>query len=322
MTVSPASHAPFATPEEYILSWTDLIWDDFGLGRLEEHYAKDLVVHTAYGPIRGMETVLRASLVKKATFPNRIGTAEDVICEARGDDAFISHHRVFHSGKQEGFGGYGLPSTRQSESRNLAICLVRDGLVVEEWVVRDEFRVVTTLGLDPEAVARSLAFTDEPGGLFDRPVPADVLRGGESGPRPAAHAEEAQFVLEFIEQVWNGRHLERIGEFAHPHLFCETTRARIITRHRNYQIDLIQMLAAFPDFHVEPGPMLHGDDHIFVEVRCTGTQQGEFAGIPSTGRRFDLPRVANLFEFEGDQLVCERVYLDVAEMTRQLTAPE
>ena len=83
-----------------------------------------------------------------------------------------------------------------------------------------------------------------------------------------------------------------------------------------------EMLAAFPDFHVEPGPMLHGDDHIFVEVRCTGTQQGEFGGIPSTGRRFDLPRVANLFEFEGDQLVCERVYLDVCEMTRQLTTPE
>lgn len=79
------------------------------------------------------------------------------------------------------------------------------------------------------------------------------------------------------------------------------------------------MLAAFPDFHVEPGPMLHGDNHIFVEVRVTGTQRGEFAGIPPTGRPIDLPRVANLFEFEGDELVCERVYIDLTEMMRQLT---
>jgi len=79
------------------------------------------------------------------------------------------------------------------------------------------------------------------------------------------------------------------------------------------------MLAAFPDFHIEPGPMMHGDNHIFVEVRATGTQAGEFAGIPATGRSFDLPRVANLFEFEGDELVCERVYIDVGEMIRQLT---
>jgi predicted ester cyclase len=78
------------------------------------------------------------------------------------------------------------------------------------------------------------------------------------------------------------------------------------------------MLASFPDFGIEPGPMLHGDDHIFVEVRVTGTQMGEFAGIPPTGRSIDLPRVANLFEFEGDELVCERVYIDFAEITRQL----
>ena len=78
------------------------------------------------------------------------------------------------------------------------------------------------------------------------------------------------------------------------------------------------MLATFPDFHIEPGPMLHGDNHIFVEVRVTGTQEGEFAGIPPAGRTVDLPRVANLFEFEGDDLVCERVYIDFAEMRRQL----
>lgn len=82
------------------------------------------------------------------------------------------------------------------------------------------------------------------------------------------------------------------------------------------------MLTAFPDFHIEPGPMLHGDDHIFVEVTCSGTQRGEFAGIAPTGRSFTLRHVANLFEFAGDQIVCERVYLDVAEMTRQLTELE
>ena len=83
----------------------------------------------------------------------------------------------------------------------------------------------------------------------------------------------------------------------------------------------VGMLETFPDFHIEPGPMLHGDDHIFVEVQVTGTQAAEFAGIPSTGRAFET-RVANLFEFEGDELVCERVYLDFGEMSRQLTGAD
>jgi len=251
MTVNAQSFAPFESPEEYILSWTDLIWDDYGLGRLPEHYANDMVVHGAYGPIRGMETVLRGSLVKKSAFPNRIGTAEDVICEERGQDAFISHHRVFHCGPQEGWSSYGPPTLNNSESRNIAICLVRNGLVEQEWVVRDEFRVVTTLGFDPEEVARTLAFTDEEGGLFGRSAPTNAVATGESGPRPGSHADEAALINEFITEVWGQRHLERVPEFTQRDLFLETTRARIRTRAKNYQIDLNQMIAPFPDATVE-----------------------------------------------------------------------
>lgn len=321
LTVNPASYAPFATPEEYIVSWTDLIWDDFGLGRLGEHYAPDMVVHTAYGPIRGMDTVLRNSLVKKATFPNRVGTAEDVICEARGDGGFVSHHRVFHSGKQEGISSYGLASTRQSESRNLAICLVRDGLVVEEWVVRDEFRVVHTLGLDPEVVARDLAFTEEPGGLFDRSAPADALTVGESGPRPDTHGAEAQLVKEFIEQVWQGRHLERAGDFLHPHVFCETTRGRIVTRHRGYQVDLIQMLSAFPDAQIEVRDIAVAASpdrgtRASVLWRLSGTYSGAPVYGPVTGSPIEILG-ASQFLLRGGRIVHEwRVFDEIAVLTQ------
>ena len=44
-----AAYAPFRDPRDYILSWTDQIWIDKGLGRLGEHYARDIKVHTAYG---------------------------------------------------------------------------------------------------------------------------------------------------------------------------------------------------------------------------------------------------------------------------------
>ncbi len=79
----------------------------------------------------------------------------------------------------------------------------------------------------------------------------------------------------------------------------------------------VGFLTSFPDVHIEPGPMHHGDNHIFVEVRVTGTHRAEFAGIPATGRPFDA-RMACLYEFEGDQLVCERVYFDFAGVLRQL----
>jgi steroid delta-isomerase-like uncharacterized protein len=81
----------------------------------------------------------------------------------------------------------------------------------------------------------------------------------------------------------------------------------------------VGVLDAFPDVHIEPGPLLHGDDHVFVEIRMTGTQQADFAGIPSSGRSFDT-RMACLYEFDRDELVRERVYMDFADIARQLQA--
>jgi predicted ester cyclase len=321
MPIKPDTHAPFDSPEEYIRGWTDLIWDDFGLGRLGEHYATDMVVHGAYGPIRGMETVLRGSLVKKSAFPNRIGTTEDVVCEERGDDAFISHHRVFHSGPQEGWWTYGPPTGRNSESRNMAICLVRDGLVVEEWVVRDEFRVLSTLGLDPEAVARTLAFTDEPGGLFGTSAPADVVAVGESGVRPDSHREEAAFVDEFITEVWGNRHLERVPEFTPRDLFLETTRARVVTRPHNYQVDLAQMLAPFPDATIEVRDIAvntaqEQGTRIGVLWRLSGTYGGAPVYGPVTNSPVEILGASH-FLMRGGTIIREwRVFDEIAVMAQ------
>jgi len=321
VTVNPKSYVPFASPEDYILGWTDLIWDDYGLGRLSEHYADYMVVHSAYGPIRGMQTVLRGSLVKKSAFPNRIGTAEDVICEERGEDAFISHHRVFHSGPQEGWSSYGPPTLNNSESRNIAICLVRNGLVEEEWVVRDEYRVVTTLGFDPEQVARTVAFTDEEAGLFGRAAPSDVLVAGESGPRPDAHGAEAASIEEFLHEVWDQRHLERVPEFTHRDLFLETTRARIRTRAKNYQADLSQMIAPFPDATVEVRDIAANTadeqgTRIGVLWRLTGTYDGAPIYGPLTHSPIEILGSSQFLLRKGKIIHEWRVFDEIAVMAQ------
>lgn len=100
------------------------------------------------------------------------------------------------------------------------------------------------------------------------------------------------------------------------------TSPHLATRDR-YRITIsvrglyVEIFSAFLDFHVDAGPLRHGDDHIFVEARFSGTQAADWAGIPSTGRSFNT-RVACLYEFEGDQLVCERVYMNFGEIAAQL----
>lgn len=80
-----------------------------------------------------------------------------------------------------------------------------------------------------------------------------------------------------------------------------------------------QMFQGFPDFHLELGKLHHADEAVFVEVTLSGTHQGEWAGLPPTGRSIAV-RVGCLFEFEAQHLVVERVYVDMATILRQLGA--
>ena len=75
--------------------------------------------------------------------------------------------------------------------------------------------------------------------------------------------------------------------------------------------------AAFPDQRNEVRAMHHADDAVVVEFDLMGTHRGPLRGIPPSGREFTCRMVA-LFRFEGDRIVCERVYFDSATILGQL----
>jgi steroid delta-isomerase-like uncharacterized protein len=74
---------------------------------------------------------------------------------------------------------------------------------------------------------------------------------------------------------------------------------------------------AFPDQRNETLALHHADDAVLVEAVVRGTHRGPLRSLPPTGREFELPILA-IFEFEGNKLVCERVYFDQTTVLRQL----
>ena len=79
------------------------------------------------------------------------------------------------------------------------------------------------------------------------------------------------------------------------------------------------LFVAFPDFHAEITRLLHADDAVFADVVMTGTHQGEWVGIPASGRSMSV-RSACVFDFEGADLVNESVYFDHAALLNQIGA--
>jgi ketosteroid isomerase-like protein len=73
------------------------------------------------------------------------------------------------------------------------------------------------------------------------------------------------------------------------------------------------MLAAVPDYRIEPISLLGADDgHVLVELRMTGTQREDLGG-----RSFSITG-AYVFRLADGLIVEERAYPDTAGLRRQL----
>lgn len=332
--LSPAAYAPYRDPRDYILSWTDAIWVDRGLGRLRDHYALDVKVHTAYGETYDYDYVMQNSLQKFAAFPNGGGgTAEDVVWEQRGVNGFVSSHRVFKSGTHTGYWTYGPPTGRDWMSRTVAHCLVQDNKVVEEWIVRDEMAVLEHLGLDPYKIAADLAGSSP---VLGRAMELDAATGafagritdpfavGVSGSRPARHAKECALVHAIFEEVWNQRMFNLVRKYYSTQVVCHYNRMKRLQGIDPYQIELVNLLASFPDGQVEVRDIavLDGPEN-GLRVAVIWLLRGTYSGVPTYGPLTGTPvnvLGASHFELRDNQVLREWRVIDEIAILAQIQA--
>jgi predicted ester cyclase len=326
-SLSPEAYAPYRDPRDYILSWTDTIWIDRAIGRLSEHYDTDIKVHTAYGETYDFDTVISNSVQKFAAFPNGGGGhGEDVVWEQRGPMGFISSHRVLKTGTHTGYWTYGPPTGRDFVSRTVAHCLVQNNLIVEEWLVRDEFAVLETLGLDPYAVAAELAANSPVLGTAMQAAPTtgafagrieDPAVLGISGARPARHLAVCALVRGLFDKVWNGRRFDLVTQYVSERIVCHGVRMRRVQNVTPYQIEIINLLASFPDGQIEIRDIAVCESaELGLRVAVIWVLRGSYCGVPTYGPVTRSPvhiLGSSHFELQDGKILREwRVYDEVA----------
>ncbi len=290
----PEAYAPYRDPRDYILTWTDVIWIDRAIGKLDEHYAADVKVHTAYGETYDHADVIANSVQKFAAFPDAGGgTGEDVVWEQRGPNGFISSHRSIKAGTHSGYWTYGPPTRRNFVSRTIAHCLVQDGKICEEWLARDEWAVLEGLALDPYRIAAELAEQSpvtgtgialgaETGAFAGRI--ADPVACGISGPRPTRHRALCERIVAMFEQVWNRRRFDLITDYVSERIVCHTVRNRRVQNVTPYQLEIINLLASFPDARVEVRDLVVCDGpELGTRVAAVWVLRGVYRGVPTYG---------------------------------------
>lgn len=77
--------------------------------------------------------------------------------------------------------------------------------------------------------------------------------------------------------------------------------------------------AAFPDMHMESHEVLADGDLLCCRSTMSGTQEGEFMGMPPTGKHFEVTGF-DLLRVRGDQVTEHWGVMDSMKMMQQLGA--
>jgi predicted ester cyclase len=114
-------------------------------------------------------------------------------------------------------------------------------------------------------------------------------------------------VRSYYDQVLNGRDLDAVDEY-----FADE---RVVDGVRRGCFSYFQ---SFPDLHSSVEELIAEGDRVFCRSTMTGTHDGEYKGIPPTGRHI-ASESAEVFRIADGKFVGYWCLSNVAGLMRQLT---
>ncbi len=177
-----------------------------------------------------------------------------------------------------------------------------DGKMLETLGNADTLGLLQQLGIAPPTGRETYTWTE----------PAEQT--GE--PSYDLEANKA-LVLQSTDELWNAHNPEAIDKFMAPNYVHHDPGLPMVKDINGYKAFVPATLAAFPDFHSTVNVILAEGDRVATRVTVTGTQLGEYRGLPPTGNEVNYTAVV-FFRIE-DGMIAETWWsIDVLSVLRQL----
>ncbi len=144
---------------DYILGITFEIWEEGGAELIHQYYGADIVVYGLDGITRGAAAMVDGTRAMLEAFPDRLLLADDVIWSGSREEGYYSSHRIISPMTNKGATIFGPATDRHVRILTIADCVVEDGVITREWLLRDNHALVSQLGHDPIECARIVAGT-------------------------------------------------------------------------------------------------------------------------------------------------------------------
>ena len=94
-----------------------------------------------------------------------------------------------------------------------------------------------------------------------------------------------------IEEIWNKYNLDLIPEYYDSNFVWHTLQGDIQGLEGVKQFATM-VFGGFPDFHIDIEDMVGEGDKVVVRGLFSGTHQGDFMGIPATGKKTAYPTIS------------------------------
>lgn len=306
---------------DYIVRCTHKIWDERDVGLIYTHYTHNCVLYGTTGTIYNREDIVRDTLQRLVSFPERRGMATHVIWSGNDKDGFYTSHLVTGSGRHTQNGHLGRATGRPFVSRTIADCMIHSNKIYREWVVADTTAILLQLGLDVDGYALKIAQSALDRGQVALDIGENRLMIGQMPPAPEpdlsiAATDLERETLRWLHDVYNRKMFGTIARVYAPTCLYH---GPLMVEHYGHAAVIHQTLglvgslpdAVFQVHHICTTPCDEGGEKVAVRWTLEGHHLGygilEHLGDP-TGKRVQIMGMSH-FHYKNGKIVDEwRVY--------------
>ncbi len=271
---------------DYILGITFEIWEEGKTDLIDHYYGPQTVVYSLDGITRGASAMIDGTNAMLEAFPDRLLLGDDVIGKGDAHEGYSSH-RVLSPMTNTGHSMFGPATGNQVRIMNMADCVVEEGVIVLEWLARDNLALVHQLGFDAYKAAALVAagHTDQLLSWFGEETTR--LTSGVSTKKFEEIADvDSQTVL---QANWTSGDAATLDSAYAPYSVMHRSHVETISGRDSIASHYAGLRNAFKIAganvdHVcsqVGGPNVH---HVASRWAVCGEHQGDYLGISATGK--------------------------------------
>ena len=315
--VKRGRYGPDSELVDYILGITFEIWEGRGVELIHQYYAADCVVHGLDAVQQGAQAMAESTYAYLKAFPDRLLLADELIWSGDRAGGFLSSHRIISPMTNLGASAYGPATGKSVRVVAIADCLVENGLITREWLVRDGLALVRQLGFDALPAARRIAESRSA-------ATADWL-ASELARVPAGEDYDHELkplAGRVLRACWESGEQEELRSLYAPYAVLHLSPLERRSGAPAIASHFAALRKAFGEAcvridHIAAQPWGQTGRSVAVRWGLSARHQGAYEGLPASGRRVFILGVSH-WRLVGDRIVTDWTLFDRLGLLAQM----